>query len=61
MARGDSRLLGALFFSGGAALGYELLWTRLLGLALGHEFLGVLAALSGFFGGLALGAWLAHG
>lgn len=60
MARDDSRLLAALVFSGIAALGYELLWTRLLGLALGHEFLGVLAALSGFFGGLAIGAWLFH-
>jgi spermidine synthase len=60
MAREDSRLLGALFLSGVAALGYELLWTRLLGLALGHEFLGVLAALAGFFGGLAIGAAAFH-
>lgn len=61
MARDDSRLLGALLLSGTAALGYELLWTRLLGLALGHEFLGVLAALAGFFGGLAIGSAIFHG
>lgn len=60
MPRGDSRLLLALVLSGSAALGYELLWTRLLGLTLGHEFLGVLAALAGFFGGLALGSALLH-
>ncbi len=56
----DRILLAALFLSGTAALGYEILWTRLLSLALGSETLGMLAVLTGFFGGLALGSWLLH-
>lgn len=57
---GDRLLLLAFFLSGAAALGYELLWTRLLGLSLGSETLGVLATLAGFFGGMAVGAWVLH-
>ena len=57
---GDRLLLLAFFLSGAAALGYELLWTRLLGLSLGSETLGVLATLAGFFGGMAVGAWALH-
>ena len=34
---GDRSLLLAFFLSGAAALGYELLWTRLLGLALNRR------------------------
>lgn len=56
----DRLLLGAFFLSGAAALGYEVLWTRLLSLALGSETMGVLGALTGFFGGLALGSWFLH-
>jgi hypothetical protein len=57
---GDAILLLAFFLSGAAALGYELLWTRLLGLALGSETIGMLATLAGFFGGMALGAAALH-
>jgi len=57
---GDGRLLLAFLLSGVAALGYELLWTRLLALTLGSESLGVLGVLAGFFGGLALGSFLFH-
>lgn len=57
---GDRLLLLAFFLSGAAALGYELVWTRLLGLSLGSETLGVLATLAGFFGGMAVGAALLH-
>ena len=57
---GDTALLLAFFLSGAAALGYELLWTRLLGLALGSETIGLLATLAGFFGGMALGAVALH-
>lgn len=57
---GDAALLLAFFLSGAAALGYELLWTRLLGLALGSETIGLLATLAGFFAGMALGAALLH-
>ncbi len=58
--RTDRLLLLAFVLSGTAALGYEILWTRLLSLALGAETLGVLGVLAGFFGGLALGAWVLH-
>jgi predicted membrane-bound spermidine synthase len=53
----DRLLLLAFFFSGFAALGYELLWTRLLSLALGSEVMGVLGVLAGFFGGMVGGAY----
>lgn len=59
-ARRDRLLLVAFVLSGIAALGYELLWTRLLGLALGHETLGVFGVLVGFFGGMAAGAAALH-
>lgn len=57
----DRWLLLAFFLSGAAALGYEILWTRLLSLALGSETLGVLGVLAGFFGGLAIGSFALHG
>lgn len=60
MARKDRWLLVAFGLSGAAALGYELLWTQLLALALGHETLGVLGVLAGFFGGMAAGAAVLH-
>ena len=48
----------ALFFiSGVAGLGYEILWARMLSAGLGHEIVSVLAVVSAFFSGLALGAW----
>lgn len=60
MRASDRELAAAAALAGAAALAYETLWTRLLGLALGHEQLGVLAVLAGFFAGLAVGAWLTH-
>ncbi|HLT35210.1 MAG TPA: hypothetical protein VK034_02970 [Enhygromyxa sp.] len=60
MRSSDRELAAAAALAGAASLAYETLWTRLLGLALGHEQLGVLAVLAGFFAGLALGAWLTH-
>ncbi len=59
-ARADRWLIVAFGLSGAAALGYELLWTQLLSLALGHETLGVLGVLAGFFGGMAAGAAVLH-
>ena len=47
-----------LFFSGFAGLGYELVWTRMLAVGLGHEIPAVLAVVAAFFCGLALGAWV---
>jgi spermidine synthase len=58
--RRDRLLLLAFFLSGVAALGYEILWTRLLSLTLGSETLGILGTLAGFFGGLAVGSFALH-
>jgi spermidine synthase len=44
--------------SGFAGLGYQVVWTQQLGLALGHEAAAVLAVVAAFFGGLSLGALL---
>ena len=44
--------------SGLAGLGYEIVWTRQLSLALGTEMMAVLGAIAGFFAGLALGAFV---
>src|SRR5438128_3165220 len=45
--------------SGAAALVYEVTWTRLLALQLGHSVAAASTVLAAFMGGLALGAWLA--
>src|SRR5436190_7025158 len=51
-------LLHVLYFlSGAAALGYQLVWTRMFATGLGHETPAVLAVLCAFFGGMALGSW----
>ncbi|RAI43569.1 fused MFS/spermidine synthase [Rhodoplanes roseus] len=42
--------------SGFAGLGYEVVWTRMLAVALGHEIVAVLGVVSGLFAGLALGS-----
>lgn len=46
-----------LFFSGAVGLGYEMVWTRMLSVALGHEIIAVLTVVAAFFSGLALGSW----
>ena len=46
-----------MFLSGFAGLGYEIVWTRMLSATLGHEIIAVLAVVSAFFSGLALGSW----
>jgi spermidine synthase len=48
-------ILAALFFSGLTALVYQILWTRLTGLAFGTSTEAIAAVLAVFFGGLALG------
>jgi spermidine synthase len=45
--------------SGAAALVYEVAWTRLLTLQLGHTVAAASTVLAAFMGGLALGAWAA--
>lgn len=47
----------ALAISGFAGLAYEIVWTRMGALALGHELPAMLAVVGGFFGGLCIGAW----
>lgn len=56
----DTLLLIGFLSSGVAALGLELIWMRILGLAFGSESFGMLGVLAGFFAGLALGAALLH-
>src|SRR5436189_1466483 len=45
--------------SGAAALVYEVAWTRLLSLQLGHTVAATSTVLAAFMGGLAAGAWIA--
>lgn len=47
-----------LFFSGIAGLGYQLVWTRMFAVGLGHELTSMLAVVAAFFGGLTAGAFL---
>lgn len=55
-------LLYALFFASGVAgLGYQIAWTRMFAVGLGHEMPSVLAVVAAFFGGFALGAWCLDG
>jgi spermidine synthase len=44
--------------SGMAGLSYQITWSRMFAIGLGHEFPGVLALITAFFGGLAAGSWL---
>ncbi|MDL2337100.1 MAG: fused MFS/spermidine synthase [Pseudomonadota bacterium] len=48
--------LGLMMASGFAGLGYQIVWTQQCALWLGHETAAVLAVVTAFFGGLALGA-----
>lgn len=55
----NRKILHLVFFlSGCAALGLQLIWTRIFSIGIGHELGSVLAVISAFFGGLTLGAWL---
>jgi spermidine synthase len=56
-----STLYAILFLSGFAGLGYEMVWTRMLAVGLGHEVVAVLAVVAAFFCGMALGAWALDG
>jgi spermidine synthase len=52
-------IVACLLFSGLTALVYQLVWTRLLGLSFGTTTEAIATVLAVFFGGLALGNWLA--
>lgn len=49
------------FLSGVAGLGYQMAWTRMFAVGLGHEMPSMLAVVAAFFGGLALGSWALDG
>src|SRR5581483_1780155 len=51
--------VGLYTASGAAALVYEVTWTRLFSLQLGHTVAAASTVLAAFMGGLAIGAWLA--
>lgn len=56
--RSATRYAAALLFaSGGAALIYQVIWIKQLSLIVGAEVYAISIAISGFFGGLALGGW----
>ncbi|MEO0998139.1 MAG: fused MFS/spermidine synthase [Pseudomonadota bacterium] len=59
--RGGAALYAIMVLSGFAGLGYEMVWSKMLAVALGHEIVSVLAVIAAFFVGLALGAWLLDG
>ena len=62
MTRLRTTLFFALFFlSGSAGLGYQMVWSKMFGTGLGHEIPAVLAIVSAFMGGMALGAWTLDG
>ena len=50
-------LLILFFFTGATALGYQLVWTRMLANILGHEMPAVIGVVTAFMGGMALGSW----
>ena len=52
-------VLFCLFFSGLAALVYQVIWTRLLGFAFGTTTEAIGTVLAVFFGGMGIGNWLA--
>lgn len=47
-----------VLFSGIAGLGYQMAWSKMLAVALGHEIIAILAVIAAFFVGLALGAFI---
>ena len=57
-ARG-ALILFCLFFSGLAALVYQVIWTRLLGFAFGTTTEAIGTVLAVFFAGMAIGNWIA--
>ena len=64
LARENSGLAKSLyllaFFSGAAALTYEVTWAKLLSLTFGRTTLAASAVIGGFLGGMGIGAWLYH-
>lgn len=63
LSRSHSSVLfhGMVLLSGFAGLGYQMLWSRMLAVSLGHEIVAVLAVVAAFFTGLSLGAFVLNG
>ena len=61
MIRRPPVLYFIFFLSGAAGLGYQMVWTRMFAVGLGHELPSMLAVVAAFFGGLAVGAWALDG
>jgi spermidine synthase len=57
----DGLGLSDFFASGIAGLGYEIAWTRMFAIGLGHEIPSLVAVVAAFFGGFSLGAWALDG
>ncbi|WP_051952693.1 hypothetical protein [Methylocapsa aurea] len=53
---GALSIMGIAGLSGFAGLAYEIIWTRLLAVSLGHEIVAALGVMTALFAGLALGA-----
>ncbi len=53
-------LYGLAFFSGAAALAYQVTWARILSLTFGSSTLATSAVVGGFLGGMGVGAWSYH-
>src|SRR5258706_5606994 len=51
-----SSLYLLFFLSGAAALGYQLIWSKIFAVGLGHEMASVLAVICAFMGGMSVGA-----
>jgi len=53
----SAALYGIFLISGVCGLGYQMVWSRMFAIGLGHEMPSLLAVVAVFFGGLAIGAW----
>jgi spermidine synthase len=60
-ARTPWAILPIVVASGFAGLGYEMVWTRQLSVALGTDMMAILGSIAGFFSGLAIGAFALDG
>src|SRR5258706_15530335 len=58
MASGRRVFVALYAVSGAAALVYEITWTRMLTLAMGHTVAAASTVLAAFMGGLAIGSWI---
>src|SRR5436309_3063205 len=53
----SAALYGMFLISGVCGLGYQMVWSRMFAIGLGHEMPSLLAVVVAFFAGLSIGAW----